>query len=909
MRRRLPLVFIPMLFALPVSARTMYVATTGNDTASGFIDAPYATVHKAVAEAAPGDTIYVRGGTYYLTSRIKIDKAGRDDAYICLFGYPGENPVLDGSKITYSTQNEFKMARCIYVNHFGDYWHFKNLELCNAHDNGMKLEGSYNIVENCRFHDNNDTGLQIGMYKDFSIEETNEFPVSGSPQFNPDYTYCRYNTVINCDAWNNYDSRSYNGSDDGGDADGFACKLFPGPGTEFHGCRAWNNSDDNWDLYMVYHPVVIDNCWNWNGGRDKEGVSRGNGNGFKLGGGGTSGGAAFSQSVGAHVVKNCVSFNNVAKGYDQNNAYEAMYLFNNVAWGNEYNYRFPTVIEYGTMYMRNNIGFKPGKLNHEFLSEGKPGYKMPDTEYNSWTTFDGCDPIKDGNKVNGTKVNVKDYTAQFVSLAEALAKAPRQEDGSLPENDFGRLIAQSVFIDAGQIVTNFLPEAHSPGGITAQAITIPYNDNSADMGAFESGIATYATLTLASGKLNQVIYTGEQIEQIRLKWGNAATGVTVSGETAGLTIARDEAAKTIAFTGAPTADAAFTVATVGGENQITLDVRVKISTEARAILTLLSGTTVQEVIYGEAMTPIVAQWGGGATNVAYDVLPAGVTAAKDVATRTLTISGTPTADGTFRIYTLGGMEGSEKSFNCNITQVYRMKVLTGDWYGMSDAWDALPADLRGVISLVNGSDETKPTVWDPAYVESSGSAPSGCTTGAVNIERSGGAVVWTLPSLVEMKLNLHFTGTRTLKIDYTIGDGATKTWTSASLSKRTMLNWNLMDELGLEPTRKPVTIKLYHTATNGGMRLYDFYTKVYDQDVESGIAPLFTHELLKYYQTGDMLVVYADVANIDVMGLNGRRMAGSQHSRTVSTGALPAGIYVARITLTDGTIRVIKFRR
>ncbi|MGL5893578.1 MAG: right-handed parallel beta-helix repeat-containing protein, partial [Bacteroidales bacterium] len=378
-------------------------------------------------------------------------------ARIKLWGYPGERVIIDGSQIVTNSVSEFKMARCIYVNHEANYWHFKNLELCNAKDNGMKLEGSYHIVENCKFYGNNDTGLQIGMYKDFSIEETKSLP-PGTPEFNPDYQFCKYNVVINCDAYHNYDSKSFAGTDDGGDADGFAAKLFPGPGTEFHGCRAWNNSDDNWDLYMVYHPIVINECWAWKGGYDHNNVARGNGNGFKLGGGGSAGGAAFSQSVGAHLVTNCVAFDNLEKGFDQNNAYEGMYLFNNIAWNNKYNYRFPTIFQYGGMYMRNNIGWgakASGNVgNHEFLSADKAGSILPDTEFNSWTLIDGCDPYKENNRVDGVRVPTKDHSAQFKSLAVELAMAERGVDGSLPENDFCRLVTGSYFVDKGQNIEN-----------------------------------------------------------------------------------------------------------------------------------------------------------------------------------------------------------------------------------------------------------------------------------------------------------------------------------------------------------------------------------------------------------------------------------------------------------------------
>lgn len=85
--------------------------------------------------------------------------------------------------------------------------------------------------------------------------------------------------------------------ENGGNADGFAIKLYPGPGNEFHGCRAWHNSDDGWDLYYTVFPIVVDNCWCLNNGFDK-----GNANGFKMGGckqGGTS--------TGAHVFKNCIA--------------------------------------------------------------------------------------------------------------------------------------------------------------------------------------------------------------------------------------------------------------------------------------------------------------------------------------------------------------------------------------------------------------------------------------------------------------------------------------------------------------------------------------------------------------------------------------------------------------------------
>lgn len=897
-----------LLILVKAEANYIFVATTGNDNNPGTQDLPLLNIQRAVDLANPGDVIYIREGIYMLTRRILINKPGRPDAYISLFGFPGERVIIDGSQIVTNTFNEFRQARCIYVNHFGDYWHFKNLELRNAKDNGMKLEGSFCIVENCKFYGNNDTGLQIGMYKDFSIEETKSFPISGQPSFNPGFTYARFNKVINCDSWNNFDSRSFSGSDDGGDADGFAAKLFPGPGTEFHGCRAWTNSDDNWDLYMVYHPIVINNCWVWNAGRDQNNVARGNGNGFKLGGGGSSGGAAFPQSVGAHVVTNSVSFNNTNKGFDQNNAFEAMYLFNNVAWGNLFNYRFPTIIPYGTMYMRNNIGFNPVRLNHEFLSADREGAKLPNTDFNSWTTFDRCDPYKDGNRVGGVNTWARNHSAQFRSLSAELAMAPRQADGSLPENDFARLIANSIFINSGQNIENFVPLAHSPGGLSLPPVTIPYNEGRADMGAFETGDPTAAILGLISGRADQFVFIGTPIQTTVYRWGGAATDVELTDLPAGLTAVKNMDARTLTISGTPTVDGTYSITHIGGVNSIILTGAIRVSLVAPATLSIISGSASQEVFFNNPMEVQVFAWGGGADDVEFSALPAGITAVKDMAARTLTISGVPAADGTYSVSTMGGMVGSQVVINCNITRVLPTRVLTGGWYNIQDPFDRIPADLRAVVAIHQGTNTSAPTVWNPNYTESGGTVPAGCTVGAINIERSGGAVSWTLPSLVEMRSNIHFTGSRTLRIDWTI-DGITRTWTSNSLSAQTMLNWDMMSAIGLEPTNRPVTIRFINTSTSGGIRIYDFFVRTYD--ITSAVPEIKSAKPIhRMFQTETALIVYADdIASLKIYDLSGSVVSQSIMSQIVNIANLKIGVYMVEVLTRDGQKVVQKFFR
>ena len=780
--------FALILSIVNLSARDIHVATTGNDANAGTEEAPLLTIHKAVELVQAGDRILIHEGTYTISERIKIPALSTSAERRCeMRAWPEEavgKVIIDGSAMNHTAMNDFKMGRCIYVNHEANYWTFYGLVLQHAEDNGMKVEGSYNIIERCTFRWNNDTGLQIGMYKDFAIEETKSLPISGQPQFNPGYTYCRYNKVINCDAYENYDSRTYNGTDDGGDADGFACKLFPGPGTEFHGCRAWTNSDDNWDLYMVYHPVVIDHCWAWHAGYSPEGKAVGNGNGFKLGGGGSAGGAAFDQSVGAHVITNCVAFENLHKGFDQNNAYEGMYVINCTAWGNEFNYRFPTLFKYGGMTIRNSIGWGAVKQNHEFLSEDKSGSQTPDTNYNSWTTLDGCNPYKEGQKVaDGSKPLTKDYSSEFLSLSVTDFMAPREADGSLPDNNFARLKPSSVFKDLGTPIIGFTPvrkmtEAECADAgleyITADDLYIPYNDAAPEFGAFE-----------------------------------------LDGVPADFTIPE------------------------------------------KIVLTCTTANSMQEIVSGQPIEAIVYEWSEAGTTVKVENLPDGQS--YTTIGRTLTISGTPTTGGTFKITVSGDAEKGVKPISTTgiITLVIPFRVLTGDWYHFQDEADALPDDLKDVVETVQGTDSSRPSYISPTYTEKDGVIPSGCTIGAFVMGRNNGGIRWNLKNGTTMILvNLHFTGGRTFRINYTLADGSSQTINIAKQAKGTYCNWNVLEQAGITDGTQIRSIELLNNNSSGEIRIYDMYIRVPDNS-SSGISVLRCNEVgkpLKFLRNGCLVI-------------------------------------------------------
>jgi hypothetical protein len=66
----------------------------GDDAADGSRQKPFKTLGHALRQLTPGDTLYLRGGTYY--EHVFVTQSGTEDAPITIRAYPGELAVLDG---------------------------------------------------------------------------------------------------------------------------------------------------------------------------------------------------------------------------------------------------------------------------------------------------------------------------------------------------------------------------------------------------------------------------------------------------------------------------------------------------------------------------------------------------------------------------------------------------------------------------------------------------------------------------------------------------------------------------------------------------------------------------------------------------------------------------------------------
>lgn len=420
----------------------VYLSPAGNDTTGdGTKNKPYFSLQKAVNLMTPGDSICMAGGVYNYSSRVNIDINGAYGTYTKIASAKGERAILDFSSLSVSSSNQG-------IRITGSYWHIYGIDIKGAGDNGMLIErdkpsgGNYNdvkdkaeqahdnIIELCRFYENRDAGIQLK-------------------------NLAAYNKIINCDSYFNRDAGD-------GNADGFAPKLTVGTGNYFYGCRAWQNSDDGFDLYLKCTEegfpqdmlTTIENSWCFMNGFVKDGSEgKGNGNGFKLGG--------SSDKDQRHdvILRRCLSFDNLQKGFDQNNNVGSMTLINctgfakpYLANSSHYTYRIDGTI------------LAPGKklihVNNVAVWDG-----VTDDKKSKWAL---CEMI------GGEKTTCDYLTSEtdYITIDTTGARGPRKADGSLPDIDFMHIKpGNTKLIDKGTIMPSIIYAGTAP-----------------DLGAFETGI-------------------------------------------------------------------------------------------------------------------------------------------------------------------------------------------------------------------------------------------------------------------------------------------------------------------------------------------------------------------------------------------------------------------------------------
>lgn len=346
---------------------SLYVAPDGRSGASGTRSDPLGDLSTALRWAEPGDTIVLRGGTYRPEQAVDVRGVGGvDSTPVTVRPASGERPIFDFERIAVGG---FRFRDCHWLT-------LRGIEIRRAPSRGLFVEegSSHVTVENVTVRnsggDPDASGTGVFIFESEAV------------------------IVRNVVSSGNYDPPS-----GGENADGIDVESSPGSLVE--NCVAAGNSDDGIDLWAttdvtVRDCVAYDNGWKPNGSRG------GDGDGFKLGGGGDSG---------DNLIERCVAYNNRSRGFDDNSATRRLTLHNCTAWNNPVNFRLGCVFD--AMPPRCPAHRLRNNLSHEGVVVLSP---LVDSRRNSWD-LDLEDP-------------------DFVSLD------PR-------DGEFLRLSADSPAIDAG----------------------------------------------------------------------------------------------------------------------------------------------------------------------------------------------------------------------------------------------------------------------------------------------------------------------------------------------------------------------------------------------------------------------------------------------------------------------------
>jgi len=440
MSRCLFRIALALVCLAPLAAKDYYVAPNGRDTAGGTEGAPFATIQHAQQVVEPGDTVYIRGGTYRMTEQqiggsagayscvTLLDKSGAPGKRINYWAYADEQPVFDLSQV----KPAGRRVAAFRVN--GSWLHLKGIEVVGVqvtitgHTQSICFdnEGSDNIYERLSMHDGMAIGLWIGAGAN--------------------------NLVLNCDAYRNYDSVSEGAR--GGNVDGFGYHGLKGSvNNVFRGYRSWFNSDDGYDFINSDEACRIENCWAFYNGFSSDFKPLGDGNGFKAGGEAGRTPATLPNPIPRHVVTGSLSVRNKVNGFYANHHPGGIEWVNNTAYKNPTNFNLrgrdpkdnKTIVPGRGHHLKNNLGFAGGAEIAELNAEAS------DVSGNYFTL-----PVK---------VTAED----FLGLDEADLVKPRKPNGDFPDIKLMHLAAGSDLIDAG------VDTGH------------PSIGKAPDLGAFESG--------------------------------------------------------------------------------------------------------------------------------------------------------------------------------------------------------------------------------------------------------------------------------------------------------------------------------------------------------------------------------------------------------------------------------------
>ena len=400
------------LLTVSLQAATYYIAPTtatpaGNDANAGTLAAPWATIGKAFSVVVAGDTAFLRGGVYMVPASNDgagyslTGKSGTAINKIVISNYQNEVPIIDfDDVITGPTTTKYGISflTCNYV-----------------HLIGITVRNLNQLSDNPA-----DPALSRAFYFSYSnnitVERCVAYHIDGNGFSTINTNPCDELYYIDCDAYDCNDRLSpvLPGNDGSGFTNGNSKQL------DYHvyykRCRAWDNGDQGFS-FGSYSYVECDSCWSFRNGK-----LQGEGWGWKTG----WISATYDGQVKRKIV-NCIAAYNRRSGFDTNDGgtpahYQQFY--NNTSYRNGYQ---GGASAYGFSF-RNTVGTDEQELKREVKNNISYGNESGNIYIQSGALYTHVTNSWDDPP--GITIAPSD----FISLDSAGLIAPRQTDGSFPDN-------------------------------------------------------------------------------------------------------------------------------------------------------------------------------------------------------------------------------------------------------------------------------------------------------------------------------------------------------------------------------------------------------------------------------------------------------------------------------------------
>ena len=353
-----------------------YVSPSGADSDPGTIDKPFKTFAKANAVANPGQLIYLRGGIYKET--VKLTKSGSSGSPIRWHGYPGEAAIIEGPGRTTS------LDTALTIN--GSWLSVRDLTVRKSARAGILIFGDEVHLQRIVSHGNGRVGINFYHAKNGSLTD--------------------------CATFDNYDKYDSDGSlSHGQDADGFAASG--STGVVVKRCLAFNNADDGFDFWEASNSSVEDSYAFGNGiNRWGDSAFEGNGNGFKMGGPGSTN----------NLVQRCLAFDHPMRGFVDNAAVSSNF--------------------YNTTSIGNKVGFQSGSSTNTWANN--VGFENANDRPSSWSGV---------SESNTWDLSINVQSSHFASLKRPAPTGAESLDAMLAlfeKSDFALPASGSPLVDAGK---------------------------------------------------------------------------------------------------------------------------------------------------------------------------------------------------------------------------------------------------------------------------------------------------------------------------------------------------------------------------------------------------------------------------------------------------------------------------